>query len=443
MPETPPPVRPRGVPRRTFVNGLGIAGLGGVVVGGAAAWAVKPSGAGSGGGGASGEPIKIGTVAPITGPYSGDGQEMVRGAEMAIDDINGAGGVAGRPVQLVTADISDQAPENFIQAAQRLVSQEKVSAIFSGYTTTTSAEFPIYGDAGVPTLHANTLQANTDFVVDHGIKNIYQICPTEIWYANGFIQLMKQWIDSKAWTPRGNTAAVIASNDSYSISIATVFREGLRKMGWDITFYDEVTAPNADWGPQLARIRANPPGLIFMTDYLAGDLASFATQFASAPTPSLLYQQYGPSVPEYLDLAKDAANGVLWSTTIGTLPDEIGNGFRDRYQKKYGAPAGLSQSGAQYDAVRLWARSAAQAGNPDDFEKVNQFLKATLFRGVVGTYAFDQKELTAVPYPDKINDPSLAMPHLTYQIQNGKQVLLSPDPYTQGTFTLPPWMAGR
>ena len=174
-----------------------------------------------------------------------------------------------------------------------------------------------------------------------------------------------------------------------------MFSDGVKKLGWNVTLNDQVTAPNADWGPQLARIRSNPPDLIFITDYLAGDLAGFATQFASAPTPSLLYQQYGPSVPEYLDLAKGAANGVLWSTTIGTLPDEIGNDFRDRYQAKYGAPAGLSQSGAQYDTVRLWARAAAQAGDPTDFKKVNEFLKATVFRGVVGTYRFDQKELTA------------------------------------------------
>jgi branched-chain amino acid transport system substrate-binding protein len=440
MSDTPPTERPRGVSRRNFVNGVGIAGIGGLVVGGGAAWAIKPQRSGGGGGGASGEPIKIGSVAPITGPYSGDGQEMVRGAEMAVEDINGAGGVAGRQVQLVTADISDQAPENFIQAAQRLVSQEKVSAVFSGYTSTTSAEYKIYGDAVLPMLHTNTLQANTDFVVENGIKNIYQCCPTEIWYADGFIQLMQEWIRTRAWTPSTNTAAVISSNDSYSISIATVFQDGIKKLGWDVTLYDEVTAPNADWGPQLARIRANPPGLIFITDYLAGDLAGFATQFASAPTPSLLYQQYGPSVPEYLDLAKGAANGVLWSTTIGTLPDTMGTDFRDRYQKKYGAPAGLSQSGAQYDIVRLWARAAAQAGDADDFEKVNQFMKPTLFRGVVGTYAFDPKELTAVPYPDKVDDPSLAMPHLTYQIQNGKQVLLSPMPYTQGAFQLPPWI---
>lgn len=438
--DTPAPTRQRGVSRRNFVAGVGAAGAGGLIVGGAAGWALKPSGGTSGPDGSAGGTIKIGSVAPITGPYSGDGQEMVRGAEMAVEDINAAGGVAGRTVELVTADISDQAPENFIQAAQRLVSQEQVAAAFSGYTSTTSAEYKIYGDAGVPLLHTNTLQANTDFVVDNGITSIFQCCPTEIWYAEGFIQLMQEWIRTKAWTPKNNTVAIITSNDSYSISIATVFSDGIKKLGWTVTQNDEVTAPNADWGPQLARIRANPPDLIFITDYLAGDLAGFATQFASAPTPSLLYQQYGPSVPEYLDLAKDAANGVLWSTTIGTLPDEMGTDFRDRYQTKYGAPAGLSQSGAQYDTVRLWARAAAQAGDPTDFAKVNEFLKASIFRGVVGTYRFDQTELTAIPYPDKVNDPSLAMPHLTYQIQEGKQVLLSPVPYDQGEFVLPAWI---
>ena len=59
--------------------------------------------------------------------------------------------------------------------------------------------------------------------------------------------------------------------------------------------YEEVTAPNADWGPILSKIRANPPGLIYMTDYIPGDLASFVKQFVTAPTQSLLYQQYGPA----------------------------------------------------------------------------------------------------------------------------------------------------
>lgn len=436
------PVAHRGITRRNLVTGVGLSALGGLIIGGGVGWAAKPEGnGGSTAGGGGGGTIKIGSVAPITGPYSGDGSEMVRGAELAVAEINAAGGVAGRKLELVTADVSDQAPENFIQAAQRLVSQEKVSAVFCGYTTTTSVEFDTYAQAGVPMMHTNTLQANTDYVVDNGITNIFQCCPTEIWYASGFIPLMQEWIDAGTWTPSAKTVAIISSNDSYSISIAKVFQTDIQKQGWEVVSYEEVTAPNADWGPQLSKIRANPPGLVFMTDYLAGDLASFATQFATAPTNSLLYQQYGPSVPEYLELAGEAANGVVWSTTIGTLPDAGGDRFREAYRAAYDSEPGLSQSGAQYDIVRLWARAAAQAGNPFDFAAVNAQLKASNFRGVVGTYTFDPTELTAVPYPDKVSDPSLGMPHLTYQIQDQKQVLVSPAPYIKGDFALPPWMS--
>lgn len=432
-----------GINRRDLVRGAGLAGLAGLVVGGAGGYFAAPRGAagGSAGTGSSGGTIKFGMVAPITGPYSGDGQEMVRGAELAIADINAAGGVLGQQVELVTADISDQAPENFVQAAERLVSSQQCVAVSGGYTTTTSVEYDIYAQAGIPMFHTNTLQANTDYVVENGITNIFQACPTEIWYASGFIQLMQEWIAAGTWTPSSQTAAVISSNDSYSISIAKVLQEGIRELGWEVTLYEEVSVPYADWGPQLAKIRNNPPGLIFITDYLAGDLAAFATQFASAPTNSLLYQQYGPSVPEYLELAGNAANGVVWSTTIGTLPDQIGTTFRERYLKEYGSEAGLSQSGAQYDILRLWAQAASRAGDANDFARVCDAVRSMTFRGVVGTYNFNPEESTAIPYPDAVNDPSLGMPHLTYQIQNGKQVLISPMPYTTGAFELPSWVS--
>ena len=365
---------------------------------------------------------------------------MVRGAKLAVEDINNGGGVLGREVELVVGDIADQAPENFIQAAERLVSREKVAAASGGYATATSVEFDTYAQAGVPLFHTNTLQANSDYVVEKGMTNVFQCCPTEPWYASGFLQLMQGWIDSGAWVPSSKTAAVISSNDSYSISIATVLKNGLKELGWDISLYEEITVPYADWGPQLSKIRNQPPGLIFVSDYLAGDLASFAKQFATAPTPSLLYQQYGPSVPEYIELAGDAANGVIWSTTIGTLPDEMGKAFRKRYLDTFGTEAGLSQSGAQYDIVRLWALAASRAGDPYDFAAVSRAVKDISFRGVVGTYRFDQKELTAIPYPDATDDPSLGMPHLTYQIQNGEQVLFSPAPYGKGSFQLPAWL---
>lgn len=441
MSEQPAPngAQRKRITRRDLVRTAGLTGLAGVVAGAAGGYFGAPRDSAAGGTG-SGGTIKFGLVAPVTGPYSGDGQEMERGARLAIEDINAQGGVLGREVELVIGDVSDLAPENFIQAAERLVSRERVAAASGGYTTSTSVEFDTYAQGGVPLFHTNTFQENSDYVADNGITNIFQCCPTEPWYASGFLQLMEGWIEAGLWTPSSTTAAVISSNDAYSISIANVMMDGLRDLGWTITMYEEVSVPYADWGPQLSKIRNDPPGLIFVTDYLAGDLASFAKQFATAPTPSLLYQQYGPSVPEYLELAGDAANGVIWSTTIGTLPDEMGDRFRARYVESYGTEPGLSQSGAQYDILRLWAMAASRAGDAHDSDRVSAAVADLVFRGVVGTYRFTDDDLTAIPYPDAVSDPSLGMPHLTYQIQDQQQVLVSPEPYTNGAFVLSGWL---
>lgn len=435
------------VTRRQLLTGAGAAAVGGLVVGGVGGFVVGSSGddattdsGGSAGDAGTTETIKLGSASPTTGAYSGDGQEMVRGQELAIAEINANGGVLGRQLELVIVDVEDPfAPERMVNAARRL-SNEGVAATFSGYTTTTSAEFDVYAEYGAPMFHLNTFQPNADYVADNDITNIYHSCPTEVWYGPGFIQFMQRLIDAGAWEPSSESAAVVTSNDPYSISIARTVRADLEKLGWDITVAEQVTAPLTEWGPVLSKIRQNPPGLIFHADYIPGDLASFQQQFRSDPTPSLMYQQYGPSIPEYLELAGSDADGVIWSTVIGTLPDASGEAFRELYRQEYDAEAGLSQAGGQYDLVHVWAQSAAMAGDPANFEQVNDNLKRMLYRGVSGTYHFKAEELTAIPFPDEVNDPSLGMAHLTFQIQDQEQVLVDPDPYIQGEFQLPAWL---
>jgi branched-chain amino acid transport system substrate-binding protein len=435
------------VTRRQLLVGAGGAAVGGLVVGAVGGYLAGNAGddtsttaSGEDGAGVSTETIKLGSASPTSGPYSGDGQEMVRGQELAVEDINANGGLLGRQLELVISDVEDPfSAERMVNTARRL-SNEGVGAVFSGYTTTTSAEFDVYAEYGAPMFHLNTFQPNADYVADNQIDNIYHSCPTEVWYGPGFIQFMQRLIDGGLWTPSSESGAVITSNDPYSISIAQTVEDELRRLGWDIVVSEEVTAPLTEWGPVLAQIRQDPPGLIFHADYIPGDLASFQQQFRSDPTPSLMYQQYGPSIPEYLELAGTDADGVIWSTVIGTLPDEVGTAFKDAYREKYDAEAGLSQAGGQYDLVHLWAQAAAMAGDPTDFETVNANIKRFTYRGVSGTYRYKPGELTAIPYPDEVNDPSLGMPHLTFQIQNQQQVLVDPVPYEQGEFQLPAWL---
>ena len=127
------------VTRRQLLTGAGAAAIGGLAVGGLGGYALGSSGddgssgagGATGGGGGSTETIKLGSASPTTGAYSGDGQEMMRGQELAIAEINANGGVLGRQLELVVVDVEDPfAPEKMVNAARRL-SNEGVAATFS------------------------------------------------------------------------------------------------------------------------------------------------------------------------------------------------------------------------------------------------------------------------------------------------------------------------
>ncbi len=431
-----------GVTRRTFLNGVAAAGVAGLAVGGVGGFL---GGRGSATGttttsGGQGKTLVVGSGSPVTGGYSGDGQEMVRGQTLAIEEINARGRLLGHKLTLSILDTKDQSADVMRNVFLRFVSQG-VAAVFAGYTTYDSVEFPIVGDAGIPTYHMNTWHGNLDFVKAHNYQNIFEACPPEQWYGPGFVLVADRLINSGVWTPASKTVAIVTSNDPYSLAIAQAVRSGLEAKGWTTTMFQEFTVPQADWNAVLLKIRQTPPGMIFFSDYDPGDEASFIKQFRQSPTRSLVYQQYAPSVPQYLQLAGSAADGVIWSTMIGTITaDSFGQDFVSKYTKRFSEAPGLSLAGGYYDTVRIWARAVEDAGDPFNFKAVSAATAAQVFRGVSGGFSFLPGFLNVPPYPDQIPDPSIAMPHLTFQIQGGKQALISPEPYATGQFQLPSWL---
>ncbi|MDX6546801.1 MAG: branched-chain amino acid transport system substrate-binding protein [Gaiellales bacterium] len=445
MSDTTPSGR-KGMSRKDFLQGTVGAGAAGLVVGGGVGYAIGHSGSSSsspsssGSGGSKGT-LKIGSASPITGPYAGDGVEMIRGQEMAIAELNANGGVAGYQLQLVKLDSQAQTPDVMKTVLQNLVSQN-VAAVFMPFCSYTSVEFPIVAAKKIPTFHVNTWHGNVDYVAQNNITNIFQGDPSELSYGSGIVSVVQSLIGDGKFTPRNKTAYVVTSNDPYSLNIAKSFRTSITKLGWNVLGFEQFTAPQANWGGVLVKIRAADPDLIVFSDYAAGDEAAFMKQFATSPTRSLVYQQYAPSIPQYLQLAGSAANGVIWSTVVGILQnDPIAQPFIDAFTQRYGAGPGFSNAGDQYDLVKIWAQAVGAVGDPYAFDKINAHIKATPYRGVCGAYTFNRTGLTCIPYPDDTADPSIGMPHLTFQIQNGKQVAISPTPYTTGTFELPSWLA--
>jgi len=203
-----------------------------------------------------------------------------------------------------------------------------------------------------------------------------------------------------------------------------------------------------DWGPALVRVREADPAIVLVIHTSPQDLSSFSLAFDQNSTNSLVYMQYGPQLKAYRDIAKETANGVFYSTVVGSLPDEIGNAFNKRYRDRFGQDASPTSGAQPYDSTFIWAIAAARAGGtgePYEMEqnrKVCNFIRNTIYRGVLGTTKFFIPEQAAVPYPAETKDPSLGMPTQFWQVQDYTKdpVLVSPQPYTEAEFMLPAWV---
>lgn len=432
-----------GLTRRELVFSAG-AGVVGLAIGGGVVGALTTGDGNDGGSDGdsatdSTEPIIIGGAYPLTGVSAGDGVESKKALELAATALNEAGGLLGRKIETVSLDIeSDFSPDKIRNVLQRLVSDERVSFVSMIFCDYTNGSWDPVVTKGVPLMHINTSVINTSWVEEDIAKRgmIFESCPNETWLGPNIVGLLGRLQEDGKWTPTKKSAAIVTSTDPYSVLIANSVRDGLKEKSWQIPVFEKVVAPLSEWGPVLAKIREAAPGLVVNTDWLATDLAAFTKQFMGSPTPSLVYEQFGPSTPEYIELAGESANGVLWSTTIGVLPDKMGQDFRARFEQESGTKMGFSSGAAVYDQTMTWAQAAALAGDANDFPSVVEQLNATIRRGMTGTLHFDPEDNQAISYPPAVNDPSLGMPLLTYQIQSGNQVCIDPYPY-QSDFLLP------
>jgi branched-chain amino acid transport system substrate-binding protein len=393
---------------------------------------------------ATGEPIRVVGVFPLSGFIAADGEEMRNGLVMAIDEINEMGGLLGSPLEYIEVDDGDSfATDEISTAFERAVGVEEPDVIISGYHLSTGPEFDIVADAERLYYNVNTQIAWIERYQSDPERywSIFQCDPAEVWYGRGFARWLDELVaDGTYELPAGKTVAILAGDDAYGTAIANTFEEAITALGWEITTREAVTPGfTTDWGPVLSTVKDNPPSVLFSTDYNPADDAAMAQQLVADPIPSLVYMQYGPSVTEFLELAGEAANGVIWATVLGLLSDQIGNDFRARYEAKFGQAPGWANAGGVYDTTWVWAKAVALAGDAKNYRRVAQMTERLIHRGTTGSISFENH--AGLAYPSQISDPSLGQPHIIVQIQNGEHQIISPAPYNTSDFQLPPWFA--
>lgn len=208
--------------------------------------------------------VKVGLIAPMSGPWARQGELMKKGADLAIEDINKAGGVkalGGAKLKLVVFDTGDSV-EKAKNAAQRMISEEPDLIGVSGawLSSFTLAVSEVTERAELPML---TL-SYSDQITSRGFKYIFQMPPTGSQQANNSIPALMK-LAEKATGKRPTTTGIIADNTAASVSFAKPLREGeLKKLGINLLFDETFTPPLPDATPLIQLARSKRPNFLIM-----------------------------------------------------------------------------------------------------------------------------------------------------------------------------------
>lgn len=393
---------------------------------------------------ASGDPITIGMPIAQSGPAGiADHKDCWNGAVLASEQINAAGGVKGRPLKLDVTDIDILSPEGITAGFQKLTG-DNVQALVSPFVIIPPPALAAAGAYGAPYLSGDTnIDAQKIATADPGKYSNYFSDPAETYYGSGFVTFLTQLKASGKWAPTNTTIDIVRGDTAYNKNIAQATQEAITASNgaWKLGQVIDITAGTKDWAPVLQKLKADNPGVIMVDHWIGAELASFSQQFAKDPVKnSLVYLQYGPSQPEYLQIAGPAAEGFVWGTVIGTgNKTEAETTFRKAYQAKFSVDdksMGLVYPAWCYDMVNVLAKAWANV-DAKDFKAVNAYIAAHPVDGVTGHLDFAKG---AVPiYPDVVTDPKQGVTHYFYQVQNGRHTVISPTDAAESAYQPAPW----
>ncbi|MEJ2887690.1 ABC transporter substrate-binding protein [Actinomycetospora aeridis] len=380
--------------------------------------------------------LRVGALLPLTGVAAEDAREMEHGARLAVEEINTAGGVAGRPLELRVADVDPQDAVTVERGFASLLAAD-VDVLTSGYLARQDLAHDLASDAGVPYLHAATsglMEQRT--AGDPGrFSRVFQVCPSDVHYGPRCVDYLSGLRDRGAWRPTSRRLLVVRQPAWELVDLGLEqAAQGADRQGWELAV---ESPPVGGWWRAGAQAAEADPAAVMVGSYLVDDHVAFVDGFRARGGTGLIYGIYAPSVPEFRARLGPLADGVLWATTTGTYPDRLGRAFADRYARRFGVAPGRSHAGIAYDRVRLVAGAWALA-DFRDFSAVAEHLRRSVYRGVNGAYSFDAPGQTARTWTGAgTGDPSLAQAHLVHQIQRGHQRVVSPATYADGDFVLP------
>jgi branched-chain amino acid transport system substrate-binding protein len=342
-----------------------------------------------------GDTIKVGVYGDLTGKTSSFGQSTKNGIQLAVDEINAAGGVNGKKIELVVED--DQGlPAMAKTVVSKLINQDKVQAVLGEVASTNSlAAAPVAQEAKIPMITPSSTNPKVTETGDY----ISRVC---------FIDPFQGSVMAKfaANTLKAKTAAVLGDvNSDYSKGLTQFFEEEFNKLGGKVIAKEAYTQSDSDFKGQLTKIRELKPDVIYIPGYY-GEVGVIAKQSRELGMEMPLLGGDGWDSPELWKLGGAALRNAFISNhySADNPAPEIQN-FVKAYQAKFNVVPD-SLAALAYDAAKVLADAIKRAGGTDP-AKLKDAINATRdFAGVTGKITLDAKRDAVKPAVVLACDPT-------------------------------------
>lgn len=443
----------REIIRRGLALGLSLPAIGSVLAacGGGEAAAPTPAGGGAPGGttaaspgagspAAGGPTFKVGVVTSLSGDDVFGGNLTKRGYDFWAETVNAQGGilVGGQRyrVEMFYADDQSQ-PATGADGAERLITQDKVDAIFGPYTSgVTIAVSPICAKYKVPMIAGSAESPN---VWKPKPEYTFGIIPSVDLTAGKALRVIVDQAD-----PKPTTAAILGADEPFSKEAAEGFLAGAREAGLTIT-KEEFFPPNADLTPLVSSVAATNPDIVAVGGH-EEILINFVRAAKSLNfTPKALIMHYGVTVPDFAANLGADADGVfglvVWTPDVPYEDDLFGTAqeYTTASQQRWGTVPDYTEAACSASGQVL-ADALARLGNAPplaeaDREQLRDLLEQTDLTTFYGPIRFetsgDHYHCNTAPTP------------VLVQIQNGAVVAVGPADAAKADmiYPLPAWNA--
>jgi branched-chain amino acid transport system substrate-binding protein len=318
----------------------------------------------------------IGTAGALTGPNAYQGEQQQQGVEMAVADLNAAGGILGQQLRLISVDDACDSGQA-IAAAQRLVAA-KVSIVVGHQCSGASLNAaPIYTRAGIIQM---TPASTNPRLTEEGRSNVFRICGRDD--QQGAIAgdfLAARW--------QGPKIAIVHDNSVYGKGLAELTRQQLQKHGIEEALYADLLPGQSDYTPLIAKLRTAGIEVAYFGGYYRE--AALLIRGAREEGYQLqLVSGDGIASEAFVQVTGEAGKGTLFTSFRDPRRSTVAASVVDRFRQQGFEPEGYTLY--SYAAIQAWAQAVAKAGSTES-KAVIEALHRNEFDTILGRISFDAK----------------------------------------------------